>query len=169
MVAKAAGVPRLERAVVSVVWVTLTRRVPDEDNLITMLKPALDGIVDAGVLQDDSAKSLRYGTVLFRVERGGTPRVIIQIKEDTHGRKAKLIFDAAILRWRDPVTGRMIAVPKDQRICGPSPTGNHRWMISPDAIVGHHSPKEYSGKCKYCGAEKTFTEVNCYGRGKRVP
>lgn len=50
------GIPQLERVEVELVMVPSDRRRRDPDNLSGALKPILDGLVDAGVIPDDSAK-----------------------------------------------------------------------------------------------------------------
>jgi Holliday junction resolvase RusA-like endonuclease len=53
-----------------VTFVVPDRRRRDMDNLLAMLKPAWDGLVDAGLLVDDSAEMLRLGAPKMRVEKG---------------------------------------------------------------------------------------------------
>lgn len=61
-------------------YVTDKRR-RDIDNLDAMLKPLWDGIVDAGVLADDSAKELRHGESKLVLDRGGEKRVEVTLTE----------------------------------------------------------------------------------------
>ena len=54
------GVPHLERAVVSLQLWPHDKRRRDPDNLVPgVLKPAVDGLVDAGVLEDDAPEFVR--------------------------------------------------------------------------------------------------------------
>ena len=50
--------PPIARAEVAVEWRCRTRRRRDFDNLVAGLKPLLDGLVDAGVIQDDDSEHL---------------------------------------------------------------------------------------------------------------
>jgi len=52
----------------------------DIDNAIASLKPAIDGIVDAGILKDDSAEYLEYGEVnIYRKKAEHQGRAEVQI------------------------------------------------------------------------------------------
>jgi hypothetical protein len=63
----------------------------DEGNAIAALKPAIDGIVDSGLIIDDRASLLRWGDFnrlsTFR-ETGGKCGVIITITEQAQEKKA---------------------------------------------------------------------------------
>ena len=52
----------------SVLFLCKDRRKRDYDNLLAMLKPALDGLVDAGLLEDDDTDHLEFGEL--RVLKG---------------------------------------------------------------------------------------------------
>lgn len=57
--------------------------IPDPDNAVAMMKPALDGCVDAKIIPDDSAEYVRYGlpfTYEVDVMRG--PLTIMTFEED---------------------------------------------------------------------------------------
>lgn len=58
----AEGLP-YRRAVLSVQWKCRTKRRRDFDNLISGLKPVLDGLVAAGVIADDSTDCLTLGSM----------------------------------------------------------------------------------------------------------
>ena len=60
-----------------VVFYVPDKRRRDQDNLLAMLKPAWDGMVDAGLLVDDDAAHFRVGAVSIEV---GTPRVVVMLK-----------------------------------------------------------------------------------------
>lgn len=52
----------------------------DEDNLYASVKPALDGIVDAGLIPDDSSEYLRINSVTIRIDpkhRGDGLRLLL--------------------------------------------------------------------------------------------
>lgn len=54
----------------SVVFVVPDKRKHDLDNCMAMLKPAWDGLVDAGLLVDDDSKHLKLAAPEMRVQRG---------------------------------------------------------------------------------------------------
>jgi crossover junction endodeoxyribonuclease RusA len=54
--AKIAGIPRCERVSVTLHYVPRDKRRRDEDNLFLMLKAAIDGVKDAGIVRDDDSK-----------------------------------------------------------------------------------------------------------------
>jgi crossover junction endodeoxyribonuclease RusA len=57
------------------------RKRRDLDNLMARLKPLWDGIVDAGLLEDDSAEHLRHGEPALVVERESPARVEVVLEE----------------------------------------------------------------------------------------
>lgn len=54
------------------------RRRRDPDNAAAMLKPAIDGLVDAGLILDDSAEVLSHEPVVFAVD-AERPRVELAV------------------------------------------------------------------------------------------
>ena len=71
------GTPRWTAATVGATWYFPTQRRRDRDNLLASLKAAFDGLVDAGLLADDSGlQHLPHKTI---VERGCEPRVVLTI------------------------------------------------------------------------------------------
>lgn len=58
-------------------------RVRDRDNIISMFKPGLDGIVRAGLIAGDDSKHLHWGNVNVEVDRDRAPLTIIELKEET--------------------------------------------------------------------------------------
>lgn len=60
LVAKA-GVPTLDAVSVQLVWLVPTAHRRDEDNVVPTLKPICDGIVDAGVVADDTPDRMEKG------------------------------------------------------------------------------------------------------------
>ena len=72
----------MERAVISVTWINRQCRWPDPDSALTRLKAAFDGLVDAGVIAGDSHLYVSYKPILFKLERGGQPRVILEVTPD---------------------------------------------------------------------------------------
>ena len=53
---KAKHLPHMARCRVSLVWVVTDKKRRDEDNIVETLKPLCDGLVDAGVVKDDTKK-----------------------------------------------------------------------------------------------------------------
>lgn len=57
--------------------------VPDPDNLMTMLKPALDGIVDAKIIPNDTQGDVRYVLPMFQeVDSQRAPLTILEVEDD---------------------------------------------------------------------------------------
>jgi Holliday junction resolvase RusA-like endonuclease len=73
-----AGAPEWTNAISTVVWYTKTKRRPDADNALAMLKPTFDGLADAGVLAND--RNLAHNPIRFEVDRSN-PRVEVTISE----------------------------------------------------------------------------------------
>lgn len=71
---------RWPRATAQATFHFSTRRRRDRDNLLASLKAAFDGLVDAGVIADDSG--LTHLPVIVAVDGGGEPRVEISIAQD---------------------------------------------------------------------------------------
>lgn len=61
----------------TVTFVVPDRRRRDEQNFLQMLKPAFDGLVDAGVLQDDNHEVFKVVATHFEV---GEPKVIVELR-----------------------------------------------------------------------------------------
>lgn len=71
-----------EDVAVDVTFYHKTERRRDDINHMHMLKPAFDGIVDAGLVVDDNNKNWKSGTPLFKKDKD-CPRVEITIKRLT--------------------------------------------------------------------------------------
>ena len=50
----------MKRAHITITWRSKDKRKRDIDNLLSAMKGSIDGLVDAGVIEDDSAKQLSY-------------------------------------------------------------------------------------------------------------
>lgn len=74
-----------DKAAISVRFIVPNHRVaPDPDNAVAMLKPALDGLVDAKILAGDTKEHVRYILPFFyEVDRERAPLTIFEIVEDT--------------------------------------------------------------------------------------
>lgn len=70
--AKAKGIPHLRRARIDVEWIPANRRRRDPSNAQPAVKGCVDGIVDAGVLDDDDSTRLD-GPILTVREPGSAP------------------------------------------------------------------------------------------------
>ena len=76
------------KAKISVRAVFPTAQLPDPDNFITMLKPALDGLVDAQIIPDDKREYVRYiQPFVYEVNRERAPLLILEIEEDEDGNR----------------------------------------------------------------------------------
>lgn len=83
VLARAARIPVLERVVVEC-WGRYPNRksLPDPDAVAPALKGVLDGLVDAGVIRDDSGEFV--DAVTYRrpvVEAGSLPALIVLVRE----------------------------------------------------------------------------------------
>ena len=50
----------MTRAHITITWRSKDKRKRDVDNLLAAMKGSIDGLVHAGVIEDDSAKELSY-------------------------------------------------------------------------------------------------------------
>jgi hypothetical protein len=65
LLARSAKVPHLAAGTVTLVWCPRVVRPRDTDNPIPTLKPAIDGLVDAGVFDDDNAAIVRSAVAVM--------------------------------------------------------------------------------------------------------
>lgn len=68
-----------QQATAHITWYPPTGRRRDYGNLLSALKPTFDGIVDAGILADDSSKNLAIGRLELAKPDRVKPRVEIVI------------------------------------------------------------------------------------------
>jgi crossover junction endodeoxyribonuclease RusA len=54
LLAKSAGIPAMARCEVSLIWFVSTKHRRDADNVVPTLKAMCDGLVDAGIVPDDT-------------------------------------------------------------------------------------------------------------------
>lgn len=75
---RAAGVPPLRRCEVLLEYAPRDRRRRDADNLVATLKVCCDGVVDAGVVRDDTPDLMRKPMpVLLPPAPGGRLRLVV--------------------------------------------------------------------------------------------
>jgi len=67
-----------DKAHITVTWVAGDKRRRDPDNLFASMKSYIDGLVDAGLIADDSAMHVSY---TLRYERGDKHNTILEIEE----------------------------------------------------------------------------------------
>ena len=71
-----------QRAHITITWVAKDKRRRDLDNLFAQLKATLDGLVEVGLIEDDSAMHVSY---TLKYERGETDNTIIEVEEKEIG------------------------------------------------------------------------------------
>ena len=67
-----------EKAHITITWVAKDKRRRDTDNLFSSMKAYIDGLVEAGLIEDDSAMHVGY---TLRYERGTRDNTIIKVEE----------------------------------------------------------------------------------------
>jgi len=67
-----------QRAHITITWVAKDKRRRDLDNLFAQLKATLDGLVEVGLIEDDSATHVSY---TLRYERGEKDNTVIEVEE----------------------------------------------------------------------------------------
>jgi crossover junction endodeoxyribonuclease RusA len=67
------------RIEVTLVWVVNTKARRDEDNLVPTLKALCDGIVDAGVVPDDTPLYMVKNMPRILYEKGATPHMELEV------------------------------------------------------------------------------------------
>lgn len=71
--------------IVATFYARVARR-RDPDNALALLKPYIDGIVQAGLLADDDAGCVEYAPIVFAVDRNN-PRVELRIERASSRRE----------------------------------------------------------------------------------
>jgi len=69
-----------ERATLQYTFIVPNKRRRDADNFLARAKPFLDGLVDAGILKDDSAECLTVLPPKFEVNKQVPPRTQIRVE-----------------------------------------------------------------------------------------
>lgn len=83
LLARRAGIPRLETARVRLVWLVSDRRRRDRENITATLKPAIDGLVDAGVVEDDTWWVVTESSCSIALVEKGGEGVYLQVLGDS--------------------------------------------------------------------------------------
>ena len=60
-------------------WVGKTLNMPDPDNVVSRAKPVLDGIVEAGLIADDSRAHVSFAPVVYEKDKDN-PRLVVEIE-----------------------------------------------------------------------------------------
>ena len=71
----------IDKAHITITWRAKDKRKRDVDNLLSAMKGSIDGLVTAGVLEDDSAKHLSYSLFYFWGNDIAENETIIEIEE----------------------------------------------------------------------------------------
>lgn len=71
--------PRPSRVTVQLVWVVTDRRRRDSDNIYPTFKAMCDGLVDAGIVPDDTPEYMNKLGPIIRYEPGGTARLELEV------------------------------------------------------------------------------------------
>ena len=71
----------MERATIQATFVVTTQRRRDPDNWLAMLKPALDFLVDTGILIDDDWAHVELLSPRFVVDKVRAPMTVLEIDD----------------------------------------------------------------------------------------
>lgn len=85
LLARQAGIPRLGTAKVRLVWLVSDRRRRDRENITATLKPAIDGLVDAGVVEDDCWWIVTESSCAIALVGKGEEGVYLQVLGEPEG------------------------------------------------------------------------------------
>lgn len=66
---------RTERVEVTLIWVVRDRRKRDEDNVVPTLKALCDGLVDAGIVPDDTPRYMAKNMPRIEYREGAKPHL----------------------------------------------------------------------------------------------
>lgn len=82
LLARQAGIPKFETARVRLLWLVSDRRRRDRENITSTLKPAIDGLVDAGVVKDDCWWVVTESSCAIALVEKGKEGVYLQVLGD---------------------------------------------------------------------------------------
>lgn len=75
----AARLPELGRCRVTLTWVVTTKHRRDADNLVPTLKAMCDGLVDAGVVEDDTPDLMEKVMPVIHYSPGAAPLMSLRV------------------------------------------------------------------------------------------
>lgn len=75
-----AGVPAQEYVTVQMIWWVATRHRRDDENPVATLKPWCDGLVDAGLVPDDTPEFMGKSMPQVRYDREVEPHVEFRVR-----------------------------------------------------------------------------------------
>ena len=74
-----------ERAHITITWIAKDKRRRDIDNLFASMKPYIDGLVAARLIEDDSHQNLEYEPIYIIGDKNNTIIEVKEIKEHSNG------------------------------------------------------------------------------------
>lgn len=74
-------VPALPRIEVVLTWVVKDRRRRDTINLASLVKALVDGLVDAGIVPDDTPQYVSTPEARIEYQKGATPHFLLRVRE----------------------------------------------------------------------------------------
>ena len=77
--ARRAFMDPFEHVTVQLTWVVTDKRRPDSDNIYPTFKAMCDGLVDAGIVPDDTPQYMDKRAPLIRHEPGGKARLELEV------------------------------------------------------------------------------------------
>lgn len=75
------GFPTVDRVEVTMTWTVKDRRRRDDENPVATLKALCDGLVDAGVVRDDTNEFMVKHMPVIEYVKGGTPSIRLEVRE----------------------------------------------------------------------------------------
>lgn len=77
--AREANIPETSTVTVQLAWVVTDKRRRDSDNIYPTFKAMCDGLVDAGIVPDDTPAFMDKRAPIIRLEQGGTARLELEV------------------------------------------------------------------------------------------
>lgn len=79
----AATLPRMSRCIVEMEWFVNTKTRRDDENPVASMKPFCDGLVDGGLVEDDTALFMvkLMPRITYRTKAAGTGCVVFRVAE----------------------------------------------------------------------------------------
>ncbi len=76
-----------ERVEVSLSWIVRTKHRRDADNIVPTLKALCDGLVDAGIVPDDTPEYMVKRMPVIEYDPTAQPRMVLHVERLTHQAK----------------------------------------------------------------------------------